>query len=213
MTVTSTLMDPSAINNILASAGGIYERRSGLTNEAAQLAYRNKLDEFKMLLPFAFQDATAKGDAAGAGNIATTAAVVAAHDLVEGGTWADAMQALPDGGRKAAELAFRGWNSVGGVQVNPNTGQPNPGQSINYVQSNLVQEFMKDGQLYRLIGGPTREVYTDKEGLPGTGVRSVKGAEPIVGFTAAGNRQREREIRRRTTTKTPYGSESLTVNQ
>ena len=222
VTYTSTLVDPSQINSVLSSLGGVLERRSGITNQGELLDREAKLSEFKMLLPFAYQDAMTKGDVGTAGNVAATAAVVAANDLVEGNTWQQEVAQLPDGDQRVAKLSFDGWNSVGGVQVDDKTGMPIPGQSIskdqqdrfnNFIQSNLVQQFMETNQVYRLIGGPTREVYTDQAGLPSTGVRSTKQADPLVAFTQAGNRARERQVTRRTSTKGPFGSTSETVKE
>jgi len=221
ITVTSELMDPSMINNVLSSAGGVLERRSGITNTAQQLDQATKVAEFKMLLPFAYQDAISKGDTDGAGNIQTTAAVMAAHDLVDGGTWQKELSQVPNGPQRVAQLSGEGWSSVGGVIVGED-GMPEPGQSItkdqqdrfdNYIRSNLVQQFMETQQMYRLVGGNTREVYSDRPGMPGTGVTSVKTPDTDVLLTQSANRARDRQVTRRTSTKGPYSSSSITEKE
>jgi len=219
VTIHSDMMDPSLINSVLQSAGGVLERKSGLTNQAAILNNEAQRAEFKMLLPFAFEDARAKGDATGAGNVATTAAVMAAHDLVDGGEWQKELAKVPGGMQRVAQLSGEGWSSVGGVIVGED-GMPEPGQSItkdqqdrfnDFIRSNLVQQFIETQQMYRLVGGGMREV-GERSGTP-TGRRWDVGPDTDVVLTQAGNRARDRSVTRRQTTKGPFGSSSYTEKE
>jgi len=222
ITYTSKLMDPSQTNQVLDSIGLSFERKAGIQNEQALLDHETKLSEFKMIAPFAFADAMSKGDVGSAGNIAQLSASTVANELVEGNQWEKVLSQVPDGAQRVAKMNFDAWGSVGGVIVNPETGQPEPGQSITkdqqdrhdqYVRSNLVQQFMETKQMFRLLGGGMEEVYTDQgPSMPKTGRRWDVAPDTDVAATILGNRAAERSTTRRTSQKLPFGgSESYTT--
>lgn len=222
VTSTSKLLDLSQTNQVLDSMGLSFERKAGIQNEQSMLDYQSKLNEFKMIIPFAFQDAISKGDMTSAGNLAQLGASAVANELVEGNQWEKVLAQVPQGDQRVAKLNYDAWNTVGGVIVNPETGQPEPGQSITndqqqrhdaYIRSNLVQQFMETKQMFRLLGGPTEEVYTDQgPKMPRTGVRSTKAPDTDVVATILGNREAERQVTRRSSQKLPFGgSESTTI--
>src|SRR4029078_10262460 len=123
----------------------------------------------------------------------------ASHELVDGNTWRQVVEKLPNGQQVAAKLNFDAWNSVG-IQADEKNGEPIFGQSPtaeqtkkrdSFIQNNLVPLFAESGHLYDLVGGWTKEVYTDQPGMPGTGHRYFKSADPIVGISAQGNQLRD----------------------
>jgi len=218
----STMINPAAVNGILDQIGATHERRSAITNRQQELEYEGELSTFKMLLPAAYADAMQQGDVKTAAEAQMLAAHVAAFEITDGNTWRQVVEALPNGKATAAKMNYDAWQSVG-VMADEETGDPVFGQSPtseqtkgyrNFIQNNLVQTFMETGNIHRLIGGPTREVYTDQPGMPGTGVHSYKAPDSGVTGAIYGNAVRDRQVSRRSTTKLPFGgSESTTVKE
>ena len=221
-TFTSTMVNPAAVNGILEQIGLTHERASALKTRSQELEYQGELSMFKMMLPAAFADAMQSGDTKTAAETALTAAHVAAFEIVDGNTWRQVVSGLPNGDQVVAKLNNDAWTSVG-IQTDQETGEPIFGQSPtkqqsddykNYIQNSIVNTFMETGNIYRLIGGPTKEVYTDQEGMPDTGVRSTKAPDPSVTSAIFGNRARDTTVTRRSSQKLPFGgSTSTTVKE
>jgi hypothetical protein len=212
-TFKSTMVNPAAVNGILEQMGLTHERASALKTRAEELEYQGELSMFKMMLPAAFADAMQSGDNKTAAETALTAAHIAAFEIVDGNTWRQVVSGLPNGQQVVAKLNNDAWTSVG-IQTDQETGEPIFGQSPtkqqsddykNYIQNSIVNTFMETGNMYRLIGGPTKEVYTDQEGLPDTGVRSTKAPDPNVTSAIFGNRARDTTVTKRSSQKLPFG--------
>jgi hypothetical protein len=171
-TVNVSTVDPTALSKFLVShAQNEINRYAGRT-EAEQMEYRQQMALTNALIPQAMAEASRVGDWQKRDQLAIYAGSQAAVQLVQQGTWAQAMSEVPGGAAAAAAMDSEAWQAAG-VEIDKKTGRPNllsgkvseRQQELhdNFIASNLVGYFLDSGHMSNLVGGLVQDI------IPGTG--------------------------------------------